>query len=200
VLLAALAALVSPPRAAKGPPAPPPPTFEALYDRCFDLVFRNLRRLGVPAAGLDDAVQEVFLVVHRRFAEVEATAALEGWVFGVVLRVASDHRRALRRKSPHAQGGGPVDPETVVDERAPGAEEEVARRQAAARLHALLDELDEDKRAVFVMAELEQMTARAIGEVLGVSPNTVSARLAAARRDFEKAVARERARDEWRQR
>jgi RNA polymerase sigma-70 factor (ECF subfamily) len=185
---------------AAGAVASPAATFEDVYDRTIDLVFRNLRRLGVAPAQLDDAVQEVFLVVHRRFAELAACASPDGWVFGVVLRVASDHRRALRRKSPHTQGGGPVDPETVADERAPGAEEEAARREGAALLHALLDELDEDKRAVFVMAELEQMTARAIGEALAVSPNTVSARLAAARRDFEKAVARARARGEWRHR
>jgi RNA polymerase sigma-70 factor (ECF subfamily) len=172
-------------------------SFEALYDRCFDFVFRNLRRLGVPAAQVDDAVQEVFLVVHRRQGELAECASVEGWVFGVVLRVASDHRRALRRKSPHAQGGA-VDPETLADEGAIGAEEQAARSEAAALLHALLAALDEDKRAVFVLAELEQMSARAIGEALGLNPNTVSARLAAARRDFEKAAARERARGTWR--
>ena len=66
------------------------------------------------------------------------------------------------------------------------------------RLHRLLDGLDDDKRAVFVLAELEQMSAPQIAEVLGENVNTIYARLRAARREFEQMVAREDARDEWR--
>ncbi len=85
--------------------------FEAIYDEHFDFVFRNVRRLGVPDAHVDDAVQEVFLVVHRRLAEFEGRSSVKTWIFGVLARVAADHRRSIRRKSPHWRSpGGVVEP------------------------------------------------------------------------------------------
>ena len=172
--------------------------FEAIYDDHVDFVFRNVRRLGVPDAHVDDAVQEVFLVVHRRLAEFEGRSSLKTWIFGILARVAADHRRSLRRKSPHLRSpGGIVEPDTVIDER-DGPHESIARAEGLRLLHALLDELDDDKRAVLVLAELEQMSSPEIAESLGCNLNTVYARLRAARREFEQAASRERARDTWR--
>jgi RNA polymerase sigma-70 factor, ECF subfamily len=175
------------------------PSFEVVYDEHFDLVYRNLRRLGVPDALVDDAVQEVFLVVYRRLGQFEGRSSLKTWVCSIVTRVASDHRRALRRKSPHAcKNADVVDVDSVPDERAEGPHEIAERREGARLLHALLDELDFDKRTVLVLSELEGMTAPEIADALGENVNTVYARLRAARRDFEAAVSRERARDTWR--
>ncbi|MFT3776625.1 MAG: sigma-70 family RNA polymerase sigma factor [Minicystis sp.] len=199
----------SAPAAASPPPSPRPlavacaevavPSFEAVYEQCFDLVFRNIRRLGVPEAGVDDAVQEVFLVVHRRLAEFEGRSSLRTWVFSIVARVAKDHRRTLRRKSPHARGpDAAVDADTVPDERAADPHARTERSEGVRLLHRVLDALDDDKRAVLVMAELEQMSAPEIAEALGENVNTIYARLRAARRDFEQAAQRERARDAWR--
>lgn len=171
--------------------------FDEIYDRHFDFVWRNVRRLGVPEAQLDDAVQEVFLVVHRRLSEFEGRSSLRTWLFGILARVASDHRRALRRKNPHAFGGA-IDAHTIADERAEGPHDRMVRSEGVRLLHRVLDQLDDDKRAVFVLAELEQMSAPEIAEAVGANLNTVYARLRAARRDFEQAVARERARDTWR--
>ena len=206
VLLASLAAaLVSPqPRRAARDEAPPPmsappPTFELVYEQCFDLAWRNLRRLGVPDGQIDDAVQEVFLVVHRRLADFEGKSTLKTWVCAIVARVASDHRRALRRKSPHTRTpDAAVDADTVADERGGDAHDRTVKREGVRLLHRLLDELEDDKRAVLVLAELEQLSAPEIAEALGENVNTVYARLRAARRDFEQAAQRERARDEWR--
>jgi RNA polymerase sigma-70 factor (ECF subfamily) len=172
--------------------------FDEVYDQCFDLVFRNVRRLGVPDAQVDDAVQEVFLVVHRRLDEFEGRSTLKTWVISIVARVASDCRRTLRRKSPHTRGEGPVDADTVPDERGGDPHTRAERSEAVRRLHRVLDELDDDKRTVLVMAELEQMSAPEIAEALGENVNTIYARLRAARREFEQAALRERARDEWR--
>ncbi|MFO0762546.1 MAG: sigma-70 family RNA polymerase sigma factor [Byssovorax sp.] len=173
--------------------------FEAIYEDHFDFVWRNLRRLGVQEAQLDDAAQEVFLVVHRRLAEFEGRSSLKTWLFGILVRVAGDCRRAVRRKSPHARSpGGAVDADSVADEAAESAHDRTARSEAVRLLHRLLDELDDDKRAVFVLAELEQMSAPEIAESLGQNLNTIYARLRAARREFEQAALRERARDTWR--
>lgn len=174
--------------------------FNEVYDQLFDYVWRNARRLGVPEAQVDDAVQETFLIVHRRLPDFEARSSLRTWVMGILVRVASDHRRTLRRKSPHAQAtGGLVDVDAVADD-AVRPDEQMEHAEGMRLLHRLLDSLDDDKRTVLVLAELEQMTAPEIGDALGVNINTIYARLRAARRDFDQAVARERARDPWRQR
>ena len=189
----------SPVPAAPAAPAAPVEeslAFEDIYERYFDFVWCNVRRLGVPEALTDDAVQEVFLVVHRRLREFEGRSSFRTWIFGIVLRVASDQRRALRRKSPHAcDASASVDADTIADERTASPHEATARSQAVRLLYKLLDELDDDKRAVFVLAELEQMSIPEIAESLGANVNTVYTRLRAARREFEQAVAREKARD-----
>lgn len=171
--------------------------FEEVYELHFDFVWRNLRRLGVPEAGVDDAVQEVFLVIHRRLAELPESDGLKKWIFAIVFRVACDTRRSLRRKSP-ASHMDSIEVESIADERCGCPHERAEQRETAQTLHRLLDELDDDKRAVFVLAELEEMTAPEIAQALSVNLNTVYARLRAARREFEQAVLREQARDGWR--
>ncbi len=160
-------------------------SFEAIYEAYFDYVWRSVRRLGVPADAVDDAVQDVFLVVHRRLAEFEGRSTLKTWLFGIVLRVSRSYRRKRNRR-PELLEHDVVDPK-------PGPEAEVETEQARLLLHRCLDELDEEKRAVFVLAELEQATAPEIAEALQLKPNTVYSRLRAARRAFELAVQRHRA-------
>ena len=165
------------------------PTFEALYEEHFDFVWRSLRRLGIPALTIDDAVQDVFLVVHRRLGEFEGRSSVKTWLFGIALRVASVHRRSAARRPTEPLTEEPADAAT-----APAAEALSEAREAARLVHQLLDCLEEDRRAVFVLSELEQMTAPEISTALGVNLNTVYSRLRLARRDFDAALARYRAR------
>ncbi len=81
--------------------ARPPPAFDAVYAEHFSFVWRNLRRLGVRESHLDDASQEVWVVVHRRLPSFEGRSSLRTWLVGIAVRVASDHRRWRRRKDPH---------------------------------------------------------------------------------------------------
>jgi RNA polymerase sigma-70 factor, ECF subfamily len=164
------------------PSAVAAPPFEDVYEELFGFVWRSLRRLGVPEPGLDDAVQDVFVVVHRRLPEFAGRSSLRTWVFGIAHHVASEHRRRERRKGGHE----PLD--MAMADSAPGPVELTARAEAVRELDRILATLDEDKRVVFVLAELEQMTAPEIAEALGISPNTVYSRLRAARRDFEAAL------------
>jgi RNA polymerase sigma-70 factor (ECF subfamily) len=155
-----------------------------LYDQHVAFVWRNLRRLGVVRASLDDATQDVFLVVHRRIADAPVEN-VRSWLFGILRRVAADHRRRGRRK-----GAVPIDgvPEPAASDAGPerGAE----RAEAARMIHAILERLDDDKREVFVLAELEQMTAPEIAEAIGVPVNTVYSRLRVARGAFESHAAK----------
>lgn len=172
------------------------PSFASLYETHFDFVWSSARRLGVPDASIDDAVQEVFVVVHRRLAEFEGRSSIRTWLFGIVRNVSREARRSIRRKSPHdARPGALADPDLL-----PASAEEqpdrIAERSAENRvLHELLDRLDDDKREVFILAELEQFSIPQIAEAVGCNVNTAYSRLRLARVTFAEAAARYRARE-----
>jgi RNA polymerase sigma-70 factor (ECF subfamily) len=173
-----------------GTPAGPTPLrgerFHALYRAHFDFVFRNLRRLGVPSAQIDDALQDVFLVALKHIDKYADGTHGKAWLFAIALRVARNYRRSQARKD---SGLAPLR-ESGAFTRAsePDPFEHAAKAQAARLLHAFLDGIDEDKRSVFIMTELEQMSAPEIAQALDVNLNTVYARIRAARREFARAV------------
>jgi RNA polymerase sigma-70 factor, ECF subfamily len=168
-----------------------PADFETVYEEHFAFVWRTVRRLGVPERSVDDAVQDVFVVVHRRLRSFEGRSSVRTWLYGIARRVAHDHRRRVGRKE-----RGEALPDGLADPAAPSPDREVARLEAARLLYSILEGLDDEKREVFVLAELEQMTVPEIAEATGVNLNTVYSRLRAARQAFEAGVARVRARDE----
>ena len=152
--------------------------FHALYREHFDFVFRNLRRLGVADASVEDALQDVYVVVLRRIDEFSGTH-VKAWLFAILVRVASNYRRSFRRRAPLE----PLREEQLVSAQ-PGPFEQAARQQSRRILHAFLDSLDDNRRAVFVMAELEQMTAPEIAQAISANVNTVYSWLRGARAEF----------------
>jgi RNA polymerase sigma-70 factor (ECF subfamily) len=168
------------------------PAFTVIYERYFRAMWRTLRRLGVEPAALDDAVQDVFVVVHRRLAEFDGRS-LRGWLYAIAVRVASDHRRGARHRRAEPLA------ETLVDP-APDPAEASELAASVRLLHALLAQLDEKKRTVFVLGELEELGAPEIAEALGENPNTVYSRLRAARAEFDAAYRRHLERTRWRER
>jgi len=167
-------------------------SFDALYSEHARFVFRSLARLGVPEAQLLDATQEVFLVVHRRLAEFELRSSVRTWLFGIVLRVASQTRRQARRRSSETL------PAELPDTTAGSPHDDAERAEAARTLYRLLDELPPDQRAMFVLVELEQMTLPDAAEAVSANVHTAASRLKSARRRFEAALKRQRAKDERR--
>ena len=165
--------------------------FEEVYEEHFDFVWKAVRRLGVPPGSVDDAVQDVFVVVHRRAAEFEGRSSVKTWLFGIVVHVARAHRR--RRTLDAIE-----DPDAVVDPRAQSPHAHAEAAEAKRLLHEILDTLDDERREVFVLIELSEMTAPEAAEVLGLQLNTVYSRLRAARQDFDAEVERRAARDGWR--
>lgn len=169
------------PSASAGPAAPAGRAFTELYREHFGFVWRILRRLGVPADALEDAAQEVFLVLHRRLAGLGPHVSLRSWLFGTARRVAADVRRGQHRRERRLHALAVVE----ADGRASLPSEQA---EAADFVAKFLDRLDPDKRMVFVLADLEGMTAPEIAEALEVKLNTVYSRLRAARAEFERAV------------
>lgn len=171
-----------------------PPSFDEIYEASVDFLWRSARALGVPPASIDDVLQDVFVVVHRRLPEFEGRASVRTWLARILVRVVQEHRRRFRRHEDHAALS-----EDVADPHASGPLEEVAQAQAVRLLEAILDAMPEDQRTVFVLAEIEQMPAPEIAAALEINANTVYSRLRLARREYDRSLARIRARDRWRQ-
>lgn len=186
-----LAALFSPSRtAARVREAGAPLDVMAVHEAHADFVWRSLQRLGVRPSDVEDVFQEVFVVVHKRLHTFDGASALTTWLFGVCLRVAAAHRRRawFRREVPTDDV---AETHEAEDERADDLLETQDRR---AMLAKVLDGMDLDKRAVLVMFELDELPSEEIAAILGVPVGTVWSRLSAARKQFQKILAREQAR------
>jgi len=170
-------------------------SLEELYDTYADYLYHALRRLGVPPASLADALQDVFVVVHRRLPTLDTSRSVKSWLFVLAMGVARNHRRTLRRKQPeNCTGVVPIDPDQIGG-RFEEPLERAAHAQRVALFYDLLDTLDDDKRAVFVLAELEEQSVPEIAATLSINVNTAYARLRAARQKFEQSLARFRAKN-----
>lgn len=168
--------------------ASPAASFEKLYHEHSVFVWKSALRLGVPPASAEDILQEVFIVVQRRMGEFDGRSAVRSWIFGILLNMVRRYRRTFQRKdarcvsldddSNSASGGGGA----LVGLNASEQAEHVERIRL---LEELLNKLDEDKRTLLVLSEIEGWTLREIAEYLGSNLNTVHSRLRVAKRAFE---------------
>jgi RNA polymerase sigma-70 factor (ECF subfamily) len=154
-----------------------------VYRRHADFVWRVVRRLGVPDGAVEDVMHEVFLVVHRRLHEFDGRAAMTTWLYNVARGVVSNDRRSRSREARRLE---------LVEPKPPAPDPEVAtgRKQAAAFVRAFVASLDDDKRMVFELADLEGMPIPEVAAVCGIKVNTAYSRLRAARQQFQRAVGR----------
>ena len=168
-------------------------TLQSIYQKHFRFVWRALRRLGVPEADLPDAVQDVFVVVHRKLTEFRGDSKLTTWLFGICFRIASDRRKLarVRRELPAGPGEHHADPSVDVVG-------EVERRRAFAVLERILDEMPMDQRAVFTLFELDGLTCDEIASLVNIPVGTVYSRLRLAREFFQRSLKRRQARDRFR--
>jgi RNA polymerase sigma-70 factor (ECF subfamily) len=159
--------------------------FTDVYQDHAGFVWRVLRGIGVPDANVEDALQEVFIVVHRRLAEFDGRS-VKSWLFEIARRIAHDHRRALHRKPAHMPLSDGIRDEGL------GPLESAERAEGLRLLEELLDGLGEDKRLVLLLTDVAGMTAPEIAEAMGTNLSTVYTRLRRAREEFNAAVARTR--------
>ncbi len=150
------------------------------------VVWRTLRRLGVPESQVDDAVQDVFLIVHRRLPDFEGRSSLKTWVYGIVLRVAKDYRRAETRHHNRIERLAEL---LVSDPPLGHCPAEAAERQEANLLvHTILDSLPDEQREMLVLVELEEVPVREAAQAVGTRLRTCQRRLQAARAAFSAAL------------
>ena len=160
------------------------PGVKQIFREQHSFVWRVVRRLGIPPSAVDDVVQEVFVVLHRRHAELELQGSVRGLLYGIARKVAKRHRdRAASRPAL-----------SLVEPAQPAAQEhQLELREKAAVVREALDAMDEDKRITFMLAVVEGMSIPEVAEAQSVNINTAYSRLRAAKQLVHKAIARHRA-------
>ena len=162
--------------------------YRSMVDAHYEFIWRSLRGLGVPAAGVDDAAQQVFLTASKKL-ELIVEGSERAFLFSTALGVAANARRSLRRRREDFN-------ETALANRAdlsPNAERLLELRQSRTLLDRLLEEMPDDQRTVFVLFELEEMTGAEIADLLQLAPGTVASRLRRGRESFHAIAKRLRA-------
>jgi RNA polymerase sigma-70 factor (ECF subfamily) len=162
------------------------PRLEELYQRQFDYVWQTLRRLGVRPDDLEDVAHDVFVVVHRRLVDYDPTRPVRPWLFGIAYRVASEHRRRPPATSRTAAPGVEV---AEIPDSGPSPERVLAGEEARRQVARALEKLPLEQRAVFVLHDIDGVSAPEIARALEVPLNTVYSRLRLAREKFLAAVA-----------
>lgn len=161
-------------------------TAESLFRAHAQFVAGFVFRLGVERESVDDVVQEVFLTAHRRGGFEEGPARPTTWLAEIALRVVSTHRRTDRRRRVHPDQGAL---EIAISD-ADRPDQTAERRSSLRIVERALDGIDVDKRAVFILFEIEGASSEDIAAGLGIPLGTVYSRLHAARKEFQKAYDR----------
>ncbi len=179
---------VSPSSPARAAPASGAPRdFRALYEAEFSYVWNSLRRLGAPPAHIEDLAHDTFVTAWRRMGDYDPSRPIRPWLFGIAFRVASDFRkRAFQQREVPDENLDKVDAE---DDRASPVDH-VAAREARELVMRALESMPVERRAVFVMHELDGHAAPEIADAMSIPLNTAYSRLRLARQDFAAAIKR----------
>jgi RNA polymerase sigma-70 factor (ECF subfamily) len=158
-----------------------------IVDEHYDFVWRVVRFLGVSDANAEDAAQLVFCVLARKLGDV-APGAESTFLFATASRVASEARRAARRRPIASRGD--VDLLAIP---LPSPDELLDQRRARQTLDEVLEAMPIDLRAVFVLFEIEELTIPEVAAAIGVRVGTAASRLRRAREEFQSILRRRNA-------
>lgn len=159
-------------------------SFRAVFEAEFDYVWHTLRRLGVPDRDLADVTHDVFERVYLRLHQYDAERPVRPWLFGFAFRVAADYRRLSRnRREELGLSEEPFDPSL-------SPAEELVRAERLELALLALECIEFERRAVFVLHELDEYPIPDVAEALGINVNTAYSRLRLARQEFQRAARR----------
>ena len=146
----------------------------AFFDRLYQENVETVRGVLYNMTGrrdLDDLTQEVFLKVWKNLPTFAFKSSVKTWVYRISVNVAIDH---LRSRPPVSD---PV-PETLPDEQ---TAEEISRRSIQRLIQEALMVLNENDRALIVLAYFEDRPLKEIAGILDIPEGTVKSRLHQAR-------------------
>lgn len=168
-------------------------SFAEVYSQHYGFVWRVLRAFGLPPAVAEDAAQDVFVVVHRRLPEFDGRHDIRSWLFRIVSFVVTTERRRFRKAALHEPIDDAERPE--LPDRGPGPFESASNGETLRAVKRALSRMDEAKRIVFVLMDIEEMKAQEVAELLSANVRTVYSRLRLAREQFRSLLEMDEARD-----
>jgi RNA polymerase sigma-70 factor, ECF subfamily len=168
-------------------PALPRPDFRRLFEQEVGYVLQTLRRLGVARADVEDMAHEVFLAVLKQLDAYDPSRPLKPWLFGFAFRIASQYRRKARHVSE-------LEAADAVPDRADGPDALLEKGRKRQLVQVALDEMELDRRAVFVLHDIDGFTGEEVSRTLSIPLGTVYSRLRLARDDFSAKMRRLQAR------
>jgi RNA polymerase sigma-70 factor (ECF subfamily) len=163
--------------------SPQTPALEDVFRAEGNYVWNTFRRLGVPAGDVKDLTQDLFLSLHRLLPTYDPARPIRPWLFTIAFRMAVRHRERRRRESP-------LDDSFEVPDSSADLDRQMARGEERDLVLRALDCIEIERRAVFILADVDEVPVPAIAAELGIPVNTAYSRLRLAREDFRKAVQR----------
>jgi RNA polymerase sigma-70 factor, ECF subfamily len=157
---------------------PSRPSFQDVFQAHSQYVWVTLRRLGARPAELEDLTHDVFIQVLRHLDEYDPERPMRPWLFAFAFRVAAEDRRRVRRR-----------PEVAADlgqapDFKPGPVEELLQQERRELARAAIDEVELNRRAVFILHELDGFAIPEVAKSLAIPLATAYSRLRLAREDF----------------
>jgi RNA polymerase sigma-70 factor (ECF subfamily) len=155
-----------------------------IFRQEFRYVWGALRRLGVMERDLEDLTHEVFVRVHAQLPLFDPTRPLRPWLFGIALGISANYRRLARHRLEVAEDV------SLFSDGSGSADEVFEQRQRRRIVHAALDKLALEQRAVLVLHEMDGFGMAEVSLALGINVNTAYSRLRLARSAFKQEVLR----------
>ena len=162
---------------------------ETLYRAHAPFVASFLRHMGTPESDLDDHLQDVFVIAHRKGGYLPGPAAPRTWLASIAFRVVIGRRRTRARR-PEA----PLPLEGLSDGTHDGPADLLEAQRSLRRVQAALDHLSLEHRAAFILHEIEGESCESIAAMWDVPIGTVYSRLHHGRKRFLEAYGRSMAR------
>ena len=163
-----------------------PSSFRDMFESEYAYVRTSARRLGIRERELDDLVHDVFLAVHRKLGDFEPGRPVRPWLFGITFRVVLGQKRRFAYSREQLSQAEPVD---AADDQPP-ADERLETEERRRMVHEALAALDDEKRAVFILHELDEIPMADLARALDVPTNTAYSRLRLARQEFRRVLER----------
>lgn len=156
----------------------PTPAFRTIFESEYGYVRGSVARMGIRPADVPDVVHDVFVIVHKKLGELDTARPVRPWLFGIAFRVAVGVKRKMGYRSEQMDGD---DSANAAPSRAPSPEEAMSDKQRREMLAEAMDLLDDEKRAVFVLHDLDGNSMPIVAESLDIPLNTAYSRLRLAR-------------------
>ena len=150
--------------------------FETLYHRYSPVVYRYLWKLIRQREIVEEAVNDVMMVLWESASRFNGTSRLSTWILGIA------HNKALKARARSAKLDAEIR-ETVPDRvEASGPEDAWGHRELAGSVARAIDSLPPEQAAVVQLTFYYDRSYAEIAEIVGCPVNTVKTRMLHARR------------------